>query len=476
GEIDNSTFGEDSTLKNKEGGKVTDSDLNGDTENEGEIDNSTFGEDSTLKNKETGKVTDSDLNGDTENEGEIDNSTFGEDSTLKNKESGKVTDSDLNGKVTNKGNLTDNIINGDVDNSAGIITGGTIGTKGLVSGGLIDGTVANNGTITGSTIKGTLKNDGTIKESTIAGYIDNEAGTIIGGIVTADGSVIKGVIEGNVTNYGIIQLSIVKGEINNEGGEVEEWKVTVEDDDKEPFEKKEVAFGSGNIQIIMDVVDENNEKSSLVMMLSDAEKIINACLTPEEIQKVWNGVYAIIKVFTIDILDSIPDNEDALVKDAIKSDERKLEFGTYLDITIKKKIGSADWEKLSQLNGEIEIVIDIPKEILYENAKYYVIRLHNGECTVLDDLDDNQNTITIATDMFSTYAIVYEKEEVIVEPETIPETEPENNPVQESKCRLCHFCMQPLGICIFIWIAIVVAVIIVVVTVVLIVKFRKNKD
>ena len=38
---------------------------------------------------------------------------------------------------------------------------------------------------------------------------------------------------------------------------------------------------------------------------------------------------------------------------------------------------------------------------------FAVIRVHNGKAELLADLDDNADTITIETDRFSTYAVVY---------------------------------------------------------------------
>ncbi len=47
---------------------------------------------------------------------------------------------------------------------------------------------------------------------------------------------------------------------------------------------------------------------------------------------------------------------------------------------------------------------------------------------------------------------------------------------KESKCPLCGFCPQPLGLCIFIWILIIVVLIVVVVVVVILVKKNKKDD
>ena len=46
----------------------------------------------------------------------------------------------------------------------------------------------------------------------------------------------------------------------------------------------------------------------------------------------------------------------------------------------------------------------------------------------------------------------------------------------KSDCKICHFCPQPLGLCIFIWLAIIVAILIVIAVVILVLKKSKRKD
>ncbi len=47
---------------------------------------------------------------------------------------------------------------------------------------------------------------------------------------------------------------------------------------------------------------------------------------------------------------------------------------------------------------------------------------------------------------------------------------------QKDSCPICHFCPQPLGLCIFIWILIAVAVVVVIVVVIVIVKKKNKKE
>ena len=57
------------------------------------------------------------------------------------------------------------------------------------------------------------------------------------------------------------------------------------------------------------------------------------------------------------------------------------------------------------------ITIDVPDSLRNTNSSitriYAVIRVHDGITMILNDLDNNVDTITIETDCFSTYAIVY---------------------------------------------------------------------
>ncbi len=53
--------------------------------------------------------------------------------------------------------------------------------------------------------------------------------------------------------------------------------------------------------------------------------------------------------------------------------------------------------------------------------------------------------------------------------------DPENEKNPESNCGICHFCPQPLGLCIFLWLLIILIVISVIVTIVVIIKKKRNK-
>ena len=61
----------------------------------------------------------------------------------------------------------------------------------------------------------------------------------------------------------------------------------------------------------------------------------------------------------------------------------------------------------------------------------------------MNDMDDEPDTITVSTDLFSSYAIAYVQAEGT-----------------GHKCGLCHICPTFLGICYFVWLAIIILMII----------------
>ena len=85
-----------------------------------------------------------------------------------------------------------------------------------------------------------------------------------------------------------------------------------------------------------------------------------------------------------------------------------LTLGAFIDVSMFIRIDSGDWSKISETDP-VDIVMDIPGEYKDLGNKFYILRIHNGVPTLLEDKDDDPDTITISSGDFSTYAIVYEK-------------------------------------------------------------------
>ena len=129
-------------------------------------------------------------------------------------------------------------------------------------------------------------------------------------------------------------------------------------------------------------------------------------LTPEDKEEAEKGSDIKILLTVTDAQNSVSDDDKKAVNGALNG----YKVGQYLDISLFKVIG-ANQDKVTETAGKVRIVITIPDALKNTNTKktrtFGVIRVHNGQAVFLNDMDSDENTITIETDRFSTYAIVY---------------------------------------------------------------------
>lgn len=116
------------------------------------------------------------------------------------------------------------------------------------------------------------------------------------------------------------------------------------------------------------------------------------------------------------------------------TDKNKV-VGAYLDLSLYKIVtdtnGDTERSRVTNLASGASISVTIPLGELAGKPGLEVIRIHNdGENFIgasLADQDNNPDTYTITTNQFSTYAVLYSREEASTQPTTEPTTVPSNN-------------------------------------------------
>ena len=281
----------------------------------------------------------------------------------------------------------------------------------------------------------------------IWGSLDVKQGASVhsAGVMNITGSLF---IDGNVTNDGIMNNNgVVSGSgtmVDNKAPHEPEEPVITEnvtgenDNDTEredrgnlvkldyeqaktqPINKdSDISIGKGNLIISIVSVDEDGNKSEQSIkgvILTNCENVVKACLTETELKEVKNGTTIEISLNVRSITTNVSEADkreiDAKTTE-LQSDISGLTVGRYIDISVMKKVGDDEWAKVSVLSEELEICLDIPSEIKKSGRTYYMMRNHDGECTLLEDNDNNADTITIRTHLFSAYAIVYTDETIL---------------------------------------------------------------
>ncbi|MDF2687004.1 MAG: hypothetical protein K0S55_2187, partial [Clostridia bacterium] len=158
---------------------------------------------------------------------------------------------------------------------------------------------------------------------------------------------------------------------------------------------------------IMEIINDQNSPLPQIsndtpnaILLEESNKINEAVLTDNDKEKLAGGSNLSIYLMAekIEALDT--DKVAVITKLAGKT------LGQYFNISLIKNIDGIETQ-VKQTNNPIKITVDIPENLRESNRIFSFIRVYNGLATTLLDLDDNPNTITIETDCFSTYAIVY---------------------------------------------------------------------
>ena len=135
------------------------------------------------------------------------------------------------------------------------------------------------------------------------------------------------------------------------------------------------------------------------------EALVDAILSSEEQAAVNEGKDIQIILYVKDATGSVSAEDKEKIDTAIGG-LKNYKLGQYLEVELLKKIGGSDGEKITRTNKPIRVTFDIPADMLGK-GEYSVIRIHDGEVTVLPDLDTAPNTVTIETDRFSTYVLTY---------------------------------------------------------------------
>lgn len=133
--------------------------------------------------------------------------------------------------------------------------------------------------------------------------------------------------------------------------------------------------------------------------------------TEEEKKEIENGSAVSVSMEVKDVTATVSESDKKLVEDKVKEVLSNGVVGTYLDLTLLKKVGSLKEVSVTQTTDGVVVKLDIPENLKNTDSsvvrKYTVVRIHDGVAEALETSCEN-GAITFTTDKFSTYAICYE--------------------------------------------------------------------
>ena len=183
-------------------------------------------------------------------------------------------------------------------------------------------------------------------------------------------------------------------------------------------EERKTDYGNGTVIISVDVEDKDGTRTNYSgSIVGDTESIMRAVLTEDDIDAVEKGETVWIRLVVTLISENVPETDREQIEAALTTiADKELIPGTYYDLSVMKSVGNEDWEYLTTLYDDIEITLDIDEGLQADGRTFYILRSHEGAVTMLFDLDEEPDTITISSRYFSTYALVYTDSPDMAEP------------------------------------------------------------
>lgn len=111
--------------------------------------------------------------------------------------------------------------------------------------------------------------------------------------------------------------------------------------------------------------------------------------------------------------ESVPSKDKTCVEEFVKNEAgvAQKNIGQYLDISLSTIEGNTE-TAIPKTTEKLKITITISDSLKNTDSSkkrtFSVLRVHDGSAEILNDQDQSEDSITIATDRFSTYAIVYQ--------------------------------------------------------------------
>ena len=166
---------------------------------------------------------------------------------------------------------------------------------------------------------------------------------------------------------------------------------------------------------------------------NDPLELMVKALSVMERMRVQNGEKLNMYMEMNDITETVGKREQKAVEQTMqdinailnagKKEECKTELGMYLNLNLMKQIGDEKAKKVAKPQGEIEVSIQVPTDLLNKNANvqrvYQVVCVQNGKSVLLDTaFNTKTNTLSFKASKFTTFALIYTDMPVEKKPST----------------------------------------------------------
>ncbi len=199
----------------------------------------------------------------------------------------------------------------------------------------------------------------------------------------------------------------------------DEARDVIENGDDRPLMEAALYNGDLSVSVKNSFADnplETTEESYYdIASVPNLAEVVDSMLPEDTKMAMFLGMPVGINLCIRDYDDEVTDDEVAKMDDNSGDD---VTLAKYFDVSFLVDM-NGETKYVKKINKPMQIVMNVPEELLGNGNEVVVVRLHDGEVSVLEDEDSVDETITFETDRFSTYAFATRKSakaETVTEP------------------------------------------------------------
>ena len=152
-------------------------------------------------------------------------------------------------------------------------------------------------------------------------------------------------------------------------------------------------------------VDKNAPEIEIPM---EIEHLKDSVLSDEEKKAAAEGADVEI-VMSVSVPEAVEPQVEAAIKEAVTGSGYIV--GKYLELNLNVYINDVLSRGVTVTEEPVTVTVEVPIELRANGRKFVMIREHDGEADILNDIDQEPNTISFETDRFSIYVITYADDE-----------------------------------------------------------------
>jgi hypothetical protein len=177
------------------------------------------------------------------------------------------------------------------------------------------------------------------------------------------------------------------------------------------YETTQVTYGDGTITVTMSS-ESTNGVAAPDIRFGDFNEAARCCFSEKELEEISAGESATVSFDFLMADAPLDEQEHQQFLDHMPVPQQGMEAyqeGVYFDVEALRTVGDGDAEPFNSFSEDVEMQFDVPLYLMTDDREHYMMTNVMGACELLEDQDQDADTLTVKTHNIGTMLILYQE-------------------------------------------------------------------